>query len=182
MDAKFYCSKLSTYVTIRRGRLRVELPCCLLLSLRRRSCTARAIGPAARMAFELPPRLRLEHERRAEKAPKASSSSVSGSTKKGMVTAALCSVGADMEGGSNFERFSHAPYRSALDERRAPAISCGSEKAWAVELERNFSVFCPNPHAHTGEATVKHSLSTARKLARRHTHQLQSWFARIMHC
>jgi SHAQKYF class myb-like DNA-binding protein len=40
------------------------------------------------MAFELPPRLRLEQERRAEKQPKVSSNGSSGSTKKGVLTAA----------------------------------------------------------------------------------------------
>jgi hypothetical protein len=45
------------------------------------------------MAFELPPRLRLEQERRAEKQPKASSNGTSGSTKKGVLTAAHLQAG-----------------------------------------------------------------------------------------
>ena len=45
--------------------------------------TLSGVISAARMAFELPPRLRLEQDRRAEKQPKASNNSSSGPIKKG---------------------------------------------------------------------------------------------------
>ena len=54
---------------------------------------AACCAPSARMAFELPPRLRLEQERRAEKQSKASSNGTSGSTKKGVLTAAHLQAG-----------------------------------------------------------------------------------------
>ena len=41
-------------------------------------------------AFELPPLLHLEQERRAEKQPRASSSSSSGSSRKGLKHAFIC--------------------------------------------------------------------------------------------
>ena len=53
-----------------------------LVSIKASRAALEGIVPAARMAFELPPRLRLEQERRAEKQPKSNNSG-SGPMKKG---------------------------------------------------------------------------------------------------
>ncbi len=99
---------------LRRGHLKGRMSFCSpRLDSKANRVALEGIVPAARMAFELPPRLRLEQERRAEKQPKTSNSG-SGPMKKG-------------EGPFHAVRLSHGrecvakwlmcgAYRSALDE------------------------------------------------------------------